>query len=264
MSYAELLSSYISRSGLSLSQISNALKEKGYSTDKGYLSKLQNGKISPAGEDLTRALAEITGGDPEPLIIAAYKEKAPPEVREMLLQTELNNNFFDHVVELSVDHMFDDDGMKTEMRETWEDALRFKKIPIENISEFYHNPDEAKRLLKQLPIEWKLDLLTVFINTIFSAKHGGLLKEKLINPFTSTEDDSFGKSLDELLQEKIDDPDDYFFLDGYLDASEEEKKRIRKYWYEIKKEMRENKLKAAKPPSLFELTEDMDKGPNDE
>ncbi|ELK39077.1 helix-turn-helix domain-containing protein [Brevibacillus agri] len=264
MNYAELLSQYIKASGLTLGEIVMKLNFKGISIDRSYISKLKNGSKPPASEEVTRALAEVTGGDPEPLIIAAYKEKAPPEVREMLLQTELNNNFFDHVVELSVDFMFDENGMKVESRETWEDVLRFKKIPIDNISEFYRNPDEAKRLLKQLPIEWKLDLLTVFINIIFSTKHGGLLKEKLINPFTSMEDDSFGKSLDELLQEKIDDPDDYFFLDGYLDASEEEKKRIRKYWYEIKKEMRENKVKATKPPSLFELTEDMDKGPNDE
>jgi transcriptional regulator with XRE-family HTH domain len=67
------------------------------------------------------------------------------------------------------------------------------------------------------------------------------------------------KSLDELLQAKIDDPDDYFFLDGYLEASEEEKKEIRRYWYELKRQMNEFKVKESRPPSLFEITEDMKK-----
>ncbi len=84
MTYAELLSSYIEKSNLSLSQISNALKEKGFSTDKGYISKLQNNKIPPAGEELSRALAEITGGDPDLLNIAAYIEKAPVIIRPLI------------------------------------------------------------------------------------------------------------------------------------------------------------------------------------
>lgn len=176
MNYADLLKTYIKQSRYTLEEISELLLKKGLSASREHLSRLQNGKTPPASEELNRAIAEITGGDPEALIVAAYKEKAPPEVREIL---EQYGNF----------------------------AFKSDSEPSHSIEE---------------------------------------------------------KSLDELLQEKIDDPDDYFFLDGYLDASEEEKKRIRKYWYEIKKEMRENKVKATKPPSLFELTEDMDKGPNDE
>ncbi|MFY0543644.1 helix-turn-helix domain-containing protein [Brevibacillus sp. H7] len=67
------------------------------------------------------------------------------------------------------------------------------------------------------------------------------------------------KTLDELLQAKIDDPDDYFFLDGYLEASEEEKKEIRRYWYELKRQMNEYKIKESRPLSLFEITEGMKK-----
>jgi transcriptional regulator with XRE-family HTH domain len=67
------------------------------------------------------------------------------------------------------------------------------------------------------------------------------------------------RSLDELLQEKIEDPDDYFFLDGYLDASAEEKKEIRRYWYNLKKQWREHRVKESRPPSLFDITEDFKK-----
>lgn len=67
------------------------------------------------------------------------------------------------------------------------------------------------------------------------------------------------RSLDELLQEKIDDPDDYYFLDGYLEASEEEKKEIRRYWYDLKKQWKARQVKESRPPSLFDITEPLKK-----
>lgn len=69
------------------------------------------------------------------------------------------------------------------------------------------------------------------------------------------------RSLDELLQEKIEDPDDYYFLDGYLEASEEEKKEIRRYWYDLKKQWKTGQVKESRPPSLFDITETMRKKP---
>ncbi|QQE73701.1 helix-turn-helix transcriptional regulator [Brevibacillus composti] len=63
------------------------------------------------------------------------------------------------------------------------------------------------------------------------------------------------RSLDDLLQEKIDDPDDYYFLDGYLEATEDEKKEIRRYWYELKKQMRVHQVNESRPPSLYAITE---------
>ncbi|MCG5253498.1 helix-turn-helix domain-containing protein [Brevibacillus agri] len=67
------------------------------------------------------------------------------------------------------------------------------------------------------------------------------------------------RSLDELLQEKIDDPDDYYFLDGYLEASEEEKKEIRRYWYDLKKQWKTRQVRETRPPSLFDITEELKK-----
>ncbi|GED68520.1 hypothetical protein BRE01_22220 [Brevibacillus reuszeri] len=67
------------------------------------------------------------------------------------------------------------------------------------------------------------------------------------------------RSLDELLQEKIDDPDDYYFLDGYLDATEEEKKEIRRYWYDLKKQLKVRQVRETRPPSLFDITEELKK-----
>jgi transcriptional regulator with XRE-family HTH domain len=63
------------------------------------------------------------------------------------------------------------------------------------------------------------------------------------------------EDIDRLLQKKISDPDDYFFLDGYLEASEEEKKELRRHFYEIKKQMLENNIKPSEPMSLREFNE---------
>ncbi|MED4569644.1 helix-turn-helix domain-containing protein [Brevibacillus agri] len=64
---------------------------------------------------------------------------------------------------------------------------------------------------------------------------------------------------DELLQELTDDPDDLYFLDGYLDASDEEKKELRRHWLEIKRQMRENNIKPTAPMSLRDFNEKIKK-----
>lgn len=84
MNYSDLLKSYIKKSRLTLDEISEELNKKGLSASRQYLSRLQNGKNSPASEELSRAIAEITGGDPGELIVAAYLEKAPEEVKKRI------------------------------------------------------------------------------------------------------------------------------------------------------------------------------------
>jgi repressor LexA len=79
--YAELLRTYIKKSRLTLDEISEKLEEKGLTASKQYLSKLQNGKTAPASEKLNQALAEITDGDAHALILLAYLEKAPEEIK---------------------------------------------------------------------------------------------------------------------------------------------------------------------------------------
>jgi transcriptional regulator with XRE-family HTH domain len=78
-------------------------------------------------------------------------------------------------------------------------------------------------------------------------------------PSSAADDRRRERTLDELLQEKIDDPDDYYFLDGYLEASEEEKKEIRRYWYDLKKQMKTHQVKESRSPSLYAITEEIKK-----
>ncbi|AIQ17040.1 hypothetical protein H70357_10495 [Paenibacillus sp. FSL H7-0357] len=82
--YTKLLRKLIHDSNLSLSQISKLLQQKGLKTEKSYLSKLQNGKLSPASDQMNKALAEVLSSDPVELMAAAYREKIPPEVLKRL------------------------------------------------------------------------------------------------------------------------------------------------------------------------------------
>lgn len=126
--YASLLKNYITKSKLSLKTISDELKNRGFSTDKGYISKLQNGKIPPAGEEITRAIAEITGGDPEELILAGYLERAPEEVKDRLLTNTEQNTLINTMHEISEDqlHAFSF-RLKTGLKE--------KNLPAEDVAD---------------------------------------------------------------------------------------------------------------------------------
>lgn len=101
MKYSDLVKEYIRKSGMSLSEIVSKIeKEHGVKIDRTYLSRLQNGKTNqPASDEVNRALALVTGGDVEELLMAALIEKAPAEIKDMvrLLNTmkKLNGDLID-------------------------------------------------------------------------------------------------------------------------------------------------------------------------
>ena len=82
--YYELLGEFIDNSEFSLTKLGEKLKEKGFSTDKSYLSRLRNGKTPPAGEDLNKAIAELTGNISDELIFLAYIEKSPDTLKQYI------------------------------------------------------------------------------------------------------------------------------------------------------------------------------------
>ncbi|WP_058302423.1 LexA family protein [Gorillibacterium timonense] len=71
MSYAAILDTYIKKSGKTLDQISQECADMDISVHPTYISKLRLGKRPAPSEDITRALAKVTGGDPEKLIAEA-------------------------------------------------------------------------------------------------------------------------------------------------------------------------------------------------
>lgn len=140
---------------MSLTQITDILKEKGFSSHKGYISKLQNGKLPPAGENLNNALAEITGGDSEKLNIEAYKEKAPKRLKDI----------FERVDKLEqLQHVFPyvtKDLIK---------AVSIAKVKEEKFSEFLINSlnesgmkiDEEKKDILKKPYNINYETLQIF------------------------------------------------------------------------------------------------------
>ncbi|WP_160646263.1 S24 family peptidase [Chengkuizengella marina] len=88
MNYSDLIYDYIKKSGLSLAEITRRLQEeKNIKIDRSYLSKLKNDPKYPATDEVNRAIAEITGGDPKTLVMAGYRERAPIEIKEVLDKT---------------------------------------------------------------------------------------------------------------------------------------------------------------------------------
>jgi len=98
MNYSELLDAYIKKSGLSLAEIARRMNdEKGIKIDRSYISKLRNHPKYPAAEDVNRALAEITGGDPDALVMAGYYQTAPIEVKRSLDKLNISEFIKDYV-----------------------------------------------------------------------------------------------------------------------------------------------------------------------
>lgn len=162
MLYKDLLRKYIEQSHLTLDQIEEKMRAKNFSTNKAYISKLQNGKLPPAGDDITRALAEITGGDPENLIIAGYKEKAPEEIKGLFKQFEITNEVINGAIDLLINSAIDDDGfVKEDIREILINLAEKQETSIQK-GTFGKNPEEAKEFLKEKTgIEAKLQILTI-------------------------------------------------------------------------------------------------------
>jgi transcriptional regulator with XRE-family HTH domain len=166
MDYASLLRDYITKSGLSLSQIASELNKKGFSTDKGYISKLQNAKNPPAGEPMNKALAEITGGDPDRLLWYAYVEKAPEDIKGLLSSIKDVDKLYDHVIDLYVESLTEDGKILPEFSEHLYDILK-PRYGDTISSESFRDPSYFKSGFKKMEIESKANMLEFLINNYF-------------------------------------------------------------------------------------------------
>jgi ribosome-binding protein aMBF1 (putative translation factor) len=84
MNYQDLLKKGIEDKGLSLTQISFRLAKKDICLDKSILSKLQNGKLPPAKDEVNIALAEILGIDINHFRLSAAREILPKSLFELI------------------------------------------------------------------------------------------------------------------------------------------------------------------------------------
>lgn len=84
MDYQTLLKNAIEKKGLSLTQISFRLAKKDICLDKSIISKMQNGKLAPAKDEINIALAEILDIDIDQFRLAAAKEVLPTSLFELI------------------------------------------------------------------------------------------------------------------------------------------------------------------------------------
>ncbi|PAD73700.1 transcriptional regulator [Paenibacillus campinasensis] len=82
--YSKILKRGITKKGLSLTQICFQLAKRDIMLDRGVLSKLQNGKVPPAKDNVNIALAEILGIDKNELRLAAARETIDPDLYELI------------------------------------------------------------------------------------------------------------------------------------------------------------------------------------
>lgn len=87
MTYATLLKKAIDKKGLSLTQICFRLAKKEIWLDRAVLSKVQNGKLPPAKDEVNIVLAEILEIDSTQLRIAAVKAIMPDELFKLIKAT---------------------------------------------------------------------------------------------------------------------------------------------------------------------------------
>lgn len=93
MGYKELLKTEIKRSKLSLREISRRSRdETSTPVSQAYISQLLKGDAPPPSDAVTRAIAEVIGADPEPLIKEGYLDRAPKAILKEIIDVEGTRN----------------------------------------------------------------------------------------------------------------------------------------------------------------------------
>ncbi|MGG4449595.1 LexA family protein [Brevibacillus porteri] len=137
---------------MSLAQIIKEMEEKkGVKVDRSYISKLRKNPKYPASEEINKAFAEVTGGDPDKLIWEGYYETAPHSVKRILDKV----NDFEVLVKPLIEKKLlnvEFDGYESIGGVSQEELN--EGIDYANSLEFINSLDKAEKL------ELLLDLLT--------------------------------------------------------------------------------------------------------
>jgi transcriptional regulator with XRE-family HTH domain len=145
-SYSELLQQYIDNSKLSLSELSARLTEKNIRADRSYISKLKNGNKPPASDEVTKALAEITGGDYKKLLVAAQMERLNPILEDLgeIGFNEFLNSVIGHMV--TRDHFVEDFNSKLK-KQCQEEGRPFFPMSKDAIKEHFSKVSMDEKLM---------------------------------------------------------------------------------------------------------------------
>jgi SOS-response transcriptional repressor LexA len=212
MNYAELLTSYIEGSGLSLGEVARRVKDqKGVKIDRSYISKLKNGDANPPSDEISEALADITNGDPIELMWAATIEKAHPLLQKSLTMIDITR--MKKIIELEKKYPIPAGLDEIEVDRYIESIPEYKKAYEEFIEEVdkHNSPEEVfkavnsfyptsnEQFLHEASEVYKADKLVRIpvMGTVAAGPNGIALEEYLGT---------------ELVEERVVKNDNYFFL----------------------------------------------------
>lgn len=163
MNYSELVDTYIKKSGLSLAEIAKRMEvEKGIKIDRSYISKLKNDPKYPATEEINRALAEITGGDPDALIMAAYLEKAPDSVKEVFAGVKNSNILLNEIFSFVTKFLAPNPEkfIKEQREQLLIENQNEEELIDQNLSQFEGSPE---KMFTDWPFDLKIEFMEAFI-----------------------------------------------------------------------------------------------------
>ncbi|NWL87596.1 hypothetical protein DMN77_08260 [Paenibacillus sp. 79R4] len=151
MTYSDLVNEYIEKSGLSLGEIAKRMTDRGIKIDRSYISMLKNNKTkNPASEEVNRAFAEVTGGDPEKLVFTSFIDRAPETIKAVL---ENINDIDTYISTLLKKVGMDNTLFQEQIKEMGSNEI--SNITIDD-------------LIDVMSFEEKLEVLKVFIEDSFS------------------------------------------------------------------------------------------------
>ncbi|WP_108994107.1 hypothetical protein [Paenibacillus agaridevorans] len=165
--YAELLSQYIEESNLSLGEISSNLAMKNIKVDRSYISKLKNGNKPPASEEVTKALADITGGDYKKLLIAAQMEKMKP------VWDDLGEEGFEEFLNSVIGHMVTREHFVEEFNSKLEAQCKAEGTVYKP-----YNAEEIKKHFERVSLDDK-----IILSQFFSYNHDRDNKTYTVVPY---------------------------------------------------------------------------------
>ena len=226
-------------SGVSAAQISRIETGKRGVPKPETLKKIADALKAPYEELMAKA-----GYIENESIVTDFIDNAPNDIKELLSNPDVLSNL-DQLLKDVFSLTSELIGLNN--AEGMMKVLQKDGIELTEQQKEIANQITAEMIFDKLDLQAKLNMLKLFSFQIEEKKNRDIDTQH-------TE-----KSVDAILQDIVDDPDDFLFLDGYLQASEEEKKEIRRSWYLAKKHREAHDIKAAEAPSLFEITKEIEK-----
>lgn len=202
-SFSELLAKYIRESGLSIGEIARRMEENGVKIDRSYISKLKNGLVNPPSEEITKALAEVTGGDTDKLLWAATMGKSHPAVQKSLML--IDDYLIKKGLELEKKYPLPENVNEMETDQYISGIPEYKEyydLLIQELekSEFFMKAFEAAKRSKTSKIKMDADLYNIgnrvkipIIGTVTAGPNGIAYEEHLGYEWTEEDDVKGGK-----------------------------------------------------------------------